>query len=186
MSVEKTDLNRLLSLSEIVCKRLKYGSSKDEVLSVLFEMSQKYESINIFEVSIEWLVRKVSKELQLNLQFNEISEWSTKKDDEDFSIIDTKISTNETPESILCDLESHDELVVKKRDPNDDPLFSFEEEDILFMRHVLDFRWDEIERFTGRSRPTIRKKYKIISCSLKASEAKEILENVFDIDWIKI
>lgn len=182
-------LSRLKKLAKDIAIRIGDFSYESDAFSCLVEFYLKNPNIDLSDGAFKKLKSKVCIAIGAQVSFREVSDSVFDQGDgeEKFSLINSS-TDGVHAESLLCEVETQaEEQEVKEQiDPSDDELLSWREEQFVICRHVLGFTWAETARQIERARSTTSDWHKRATAHVRPSEARSVLDQTLEIDWIAL
>lgn len=181
------NIHQLTEISRQISIRLGDLSLANEVLSVLVEIVLTDPEYDLSPESIPSLTTRIAKSILVNISLVEVPDSSFDKDDTGFSVINVTPSDKLNPEEALSEMQDPTpEPCMIEADPYDDPLLSWDEEQLGITRFILGMKWRELDLQIGQSRSTLWKRIKRMESNVRPSESNGLIDEMVEINWLEI
>lgn len=158
-------MEKLIEVAKEIAAKL--SQEKDEVLSVLYELSVTKPEIEISQANTKTLIKIVCRELGINRYL--------------------KTENIQLDSPLVTQDESIDESTHKQSITTQDDIFlCYEDEDMIYLRDTLKMPWDEVASLTRENLVVLSQRKKITTNLIKPSQYRGLLNETLEVQWLLI
>lgn len=158
-------MEKLIELAKEIAAKL--SQEKDEVLSVLYEVSVTKPEVEISQANTKTLIKIVCRELGINRYLKHE---------------DIQLNGNIAVQQESIEESNHKQSITEQ----DDIFLCYEDEDMIYLRDTLKMPWDEVASLTRENLVTLSQRKKITTNLIKPSQYRGLLNETLEVQWLLI